>query len=98
VIEFLYDLLSDDEIQHWLSYSALGKQRNTFKYPTALAQRTAFESIEMLSIMYDKLSSVASTKIDDKLNQLLQQHQAKLNHEEVMLEAENYITQRLSVN
>lgn len=94
-MEFLYALFADNEIQDWLSFSALGVRQYELKYTTAIEQRRAYQSIAILSVVYEQLSAEITAPIDAQLSEQSEEIEQTLEHTEIMLQVENYITQQL---
>ncbi|WP_392562270.1 hypothetical protein RHO12_01935 [Orbus sturtevantii] len=84
VIELLYDYFADNEIQVWLSYSALGIYKQEQKFTTSFSQAQAFEEIEMLKAVIEEKTNINLSELEKQAIEKLQQ-----DHETILLQAEN---------
>ncbi|XKM14300.1 T6SS effector BTH_I2691 family protein [Orbaceae bacterium ac157xtp] len=84
VLELIYDWLSDDEIQVWLKYSALGSLKMEQKYKASIDQALAFEAISTLKSEVEEKTGI---NLSEKLNQSFELMEQ--DHETTLLEIEN---------
>ncbi|GAA5111483.1 hypothetical protein GCM10023211_16970 [Orbus sasakiae] len=90
VIECLYDWLADDDIQKWLSYSALGIHKGEQKYSNSHHQSEAFNQIDVFKAAIEEKTGINISELSKQSLEKIQ-----LEHESILLHVQNQATQWL---
>lgn len=91
VLELMYDYFADDEIQVWITYSALGICKGELKFHSYFDQAEAFKKIDMLFNVIQEKTGGRFLELDKKSIDNMKQ-----DYEDVLLKAQNMVHQWIS--
>ncbi|MWN91323.1 hypothetical protein GQ597_11510 [Gilliamella sp. Pra-s65] len=86
VLELLYDYFSDDEIQVWITYSALGVRKGELRFRMSLDQINSFKKLNMFVEKFQEESGVNLSQINKKAIESM-----KNDYESILLTAQNNV-------
>jgi hypothetical protein len=86
VLELLYDYFSDDEIQVWITYSALGVRKGELRFKMSFDQIRAFKELNLFVEKLQEESGVNLSQIDKKAIESI-----KNDYESILLTTQNNV-------
>ncbi|MWN06804.1 hypothetical protein [Gilliamella sp. Pas-s95] len=86
VLELLYDYFSDDEIQVWITYSALGVRKGELRFKMSFDQISAFKELSLFVEKLQEESGVNLSQIDKKAIESM-----KNDYESILLTTQNNV-------
>ena len=84
VLEMLYDFFADDDIQVWITYSALGIRKGELRFRMSFDQRQAFDELKIFVEKMQEKTGVNIAEMDKETIDGLRQH-----YQTILLEIQN---------
>ncbi|SCC19974.1 hypothetical protein GA0061081_10968 [Gilliamella bombicola] len=86
VLELLYDYFSDNQIQVWITYSALGVRKGELRFKMSFDQIRAFKELNLFVEKLQEESGVNLSQIDKKAIESM-----KNDYESILLTTQNNV-------